>query len=96
MNKKKYCVYLAYNKREILTPEELAADPSIPNYPPDIARLRVYDNPSDQLNAYANTMCPASRMFTADNANEVIRKEAELKANYLDEAWLEQNIYPFI
>lgn len=95
MSKKKYCVYFAYNKHEVLPPE-IAADPNIPNYPPSIARLRIYDNPTAQLEAYANTMCPASRMFTADSPNEVNRKEAELKANYLDEAWLEKNIYPFI
>ena len=95
MSKKYYCVYLAYSKYEILTDEE-CANPNVPEYPPEVGRLRIYDNASSQMNTYANTMCPASQVFEADSIEEVHQKEVELKANFVNEEWLEKNIHPFV
>lgn len=36
-----YGVYLAYNKWDVL-PDEECRNPDIPNYPPEIARVRIY------------------------------------------------------
>lgn len=53
-----YGLYLAYSKWEVL-PDEECADPTVPRYPASVARVRAYDNKRDQMEAYANTMCPA-------------------------------------
>ena len=90
-----YGVYMAYSKYEIL-PAEICSDPNVPKYPADIARVRIYDNVKCQLDAYANTMCPASQLFEADSEEEIKEKIEELKKNFQDELWLEENIYPFI
>ena len=38
-----YGVYMAYTKYEVL-PDEECNNPDIPKYPPEIARVRMYDN----------------------------------------------------
>ena len=43
-----YGVYMAYNKYEVL-PDEECNDPDIPKYPPEIARVRMYDNKRAQM-----------------------------------------------
>lgn len=90
-----YGVYLAYSKYEVL-PDEDCNNPDIPKYPPEIARVRVYDNAHDQMEAYANTACPTSQLFEADSKEEVDQKVSELKKNFQDKEWLEKNIEPFI
>lgn len=95
MSKKMYGLYLAYHKNEVL-PDEEANDPNVPNYPPALARVRIYDNPHDQMEAYANVPCPASQTFEADDKFEFDMKFRELQQNFLNEEWLEENIYPYI
>ena len=90
-----YCVYLAYNKHEVLSPEE-CNDPNIPEYDPRIARVRVFKTPTEQLNCFANTACIASLMFEADNEAEVIEKVRQFKENFVNDEWLKTNIEPFI
>lgn len=90
-----YGVYLAYSKWEVL-PDEMCADPNVPRYPADIARTRAYDNKRDQMEAYANTMCPASQLFEAADMNEFNEKVAELKKNFQDEEWLKEHIDPYV
>lgn len=97
MNKQKkfYAVYLAYTKYEVLTDEEIN-NPDIPLYPPEIARLRVYGNKIDQLNCYANTMCPASQLIEADSEAELNDKVEEMKRNFINQDWLNEHIHPYI
>lgn len=81
-----YGLYLAYSKWEVL-PDEECADPTVPRYPASVARVRAYDNKRDQMEAYANTMCPASQTFEAETKEEFDAKVAEFKKNFEDEAW---------
>lgn len=90
-----YGVYLAYSKWEVL-PDEICSDPDVPRYPADCARTRAYDNKRDQMEAYANTMCPASQLFEAADMNEFNEKVAELKKNFQDEEWLKEHIDPYV
>ena len=90
-----YCVYLAYSKYEVLSPEE-CNDPNIPEYDPRIARVRVFNTPGEQFDCFANTACPASLTFEADYEAEVVEKVRQLKENFVNEEWLKTNIEPFI
>lgn len=90
-----YGLYLAYSKWEVL-PDEECANPTVPRYPASVARVRAYNNKRDQIEAYANTMCPASQMFEAETKEEFDVKVAEFKKNFEDEAWLVENIDPFL
>lgn len=90
-----YCVYLAYTKYEVM-PDEECNNLDIPKYPAEIGRVRVYDNPSDQMDCYSNTMCPASQCFEADTKEEIEQKVKEYQKNFQDDAWLKENIEPYI
>lgn len=90
-----YGLYLAYTKWEVLPTEE-CANPTIPRYPASVARVRAYNNKRDQMEAYANTMCPASQTFEAETKEEFDAKVAEFKKNFEDEAWLAENIDPYL
>ena len=54
--KKTYGVYFAYSKYEVGFEED---NPDIPKYPSELARIAVYSNARDQLEAYTNTICAA-------------------------------------
>lgn len=56
------------------------------------AFIAICDNKRDQMEAYANTMCPASQTFEAETKEEFDAKVAEFKKNFEDEAWLAENI----
>lgn len=90
-----YAVYLAYSKYEVL-PDEVCADPEVPLYPQEIARLRVYDNQQSQIDCYANTMCPASQLIEADTEQELNEKAMQMRLNFRDQAWLDEHITPYI
>jgi hypothetical protein len=90
-----YGVYLAYSKYEVLS-EEDCSNPNIPDYPSNIAIVRVYDNCQSQLDCYANTMCPASQLFEADTKQEIDEKVKEFQIKFQTKEWLEENIEPFI
>ena len=88
-------VYFAYHKSEVL-PDDICKDPNIPNYPPSIARVGKYPSYSDAVNAYANTRCSASQLIEAVDNADFENKVNELKQNFLNEKWLEENIYPYL
>lgn len=88
-----YAVYLAYHKNEVLS-EEQSKD--LPDYPPQLARVRIYKNKMDQLECYANTMCPASMTIEAENEHDLNIKINEMKNNFSNEEWLDVNIRPYI
>lgn len=94
-NKKLYGLYLAYHKRDVL-PDEECENPEIPNYPASIACVRCYETKFEQIEAYANTMCPASQVFEAESREEFEEKVLELNKNFENEAWLEKFIYPYL
>lgn len=86
-----YGLYLAYAAYEVLSEEE-CKDPNTPRYPPEIAGVALFKTSFEQLNAYANTRCPASQMFTANSMEEVHEKVSEFKKKFLDPVWLADNI----
>ena len=90
-----YCVYLAYSKYEVLSPEE-CNDPNIPEYDPRIARVRVFRTKREQFDCFANTACPASQVFEADNEAEVVEKVRKFKEDFVNEEWLKTHIEPFM
>ena len=65
---KVYGVYFAYSKQEVLPEEEYGNYPT--DYPREVARICRYANASQQLDSYANTMCPASQLVTANSEKE--------------------------
>ena len=71
-----YGLYLAYTKWEVLPVEE-CADPTVPRYPASVARVRAYSNKRDQIEAYANTMCPASQTFEAETKEEFLTPKSQ-------------------
>ena len=87
-----YGVYLAYSQKEV-TGEY---DPSIPAYPSVFARVRLYDNKTDQLEAYSNILCSASQTFEANSKEEVEEIIEDFKKKFEDEEWLKKNIYAYI
>lgn len=90
-----YGIYFAYHKYEIL-PKELASDPTMPNYPRNLARVGAFADKMSQCDAFANTMCPASVCFEAETKTDFSRQVREFNENFENEEWLEVNIYPFI
>jgi len=92
-NKKYYCIYLPYSKWDIMGED---AEESMPEYPVEFGRVRVYDNSWEQLNAYGDHPCPASQTFEAETEQEISDKIEEFRANFLNEKWLDENIRPFI
>ena len=57
----------------------------------------VYFNKgSDALMYYANTRCPASQLIDADTEYELKAKIGEMILNYMNEEWLNENLYPYM
>lgn len=59
-------------------------------------RTLYFDNIESALDCYANTPCPASQILHADTREELKSKIAEMKSNYRNESWLNENVYPYI
>ena len=91
--KKTYGVYFAYSKYEVGFEEN---NPDVPKYPSELARIAVYSNPRDQLEAYANTMCAASQIITADSRKEFDEKVKEMEENFNNPEWISKNIDPYV
>lgn len=88
--KKIYGVYFAY------TATEVGIEDSPYEYPPEAARAAGYATKGEQLNAYANTRCPASQTFEADSKEEAEAICKDFQKKFCDKAWLEKNIYPYV
>ena len=91
---KVYGVYFAYSKQEVLPEEEYDLYPT--DYPREVARICRYANASQQLDAYANTMCPASQLVTANSEKEFDEKIEQLKSNFEDPEWVSVHIDPYV
>lgn len=55
-----------------------------------------YDKGIDALEAYANTRCPASQLVDAPTDEELDKEIEQMRKNYQDEKWLEENLYPYL
>ena len=53
MKEKYYCVYLPYNKYEVL-PDEECNNPNTPMYPVKMGKLRICNKPEGQLEIFNN------------------------------------------
>lgn len=91
--KKYYGVYLAYSQYDVFGRREFNDKPE---YPRELARVRLYVTQQGQLDCYANTMCPASQTFEASSKEEVNKIVEDFKNKFEDQKWLEENIYPYI
>lgn len=59
-------------------------------------RTLHFGNAGDALDAYSNIPCAASQLLEASTEEELLEKEEQMKRNYRDEAWLEENLYPYL
>lgn len=59
-------------------------------------RNLCFDNVTAALNYYSNTPCPASQLISASSEEELMALKNEMIRNFRDEAWLEENIFPFL
>ena len=55
-----------------------------------------YDKGIDALEAYANTRCPASQLVDATSDEELDKEIEQMRKNYQDENWLNENLYPYM
>ena len=93
MKKKVYGIYFAYDASDFL-PDEIL-DTLNTNYPSDLARIHKYASKGEQLDAFANTACPASQCITADSEKEFLEKVRQMKANFDNPEWVKVNIDPY-
>lgn len=48
------------------------------------------------LEAYANTPCPASQLVDSLTLEGLESEMNQMAANYADDKWLEENLYPYL
>lgn len=85
-----YAVAFFYSAQEIGIDADVITEPFI------YRNTAVFNNKTDQLNCYANTMCPASQLLEANTEKELKEKIRELRNNFRNNEWLEKNIYPYL
>lgn len=85
-----YAVAFFYSAQEIGIDTDVITEPFI------YRNTAVFNNKTDQLNCYANTMCPASQLLEANTEKELKEKIRKLRDNFRNNEWLEKNIYPYL
>jgi hypothetical protein len=85
-----YAVAFFYSAQEIGIDADVITEPFI------YRNTAVFNNKTDQLNCYANTMCPASQLLEANTEKELKEKIRKLRNNFRNNEWLEKNIYPYL
>lgn len=85
-----YAVAFFYLAQEIGIDADVITEPFI------YRNTAVFNNKTDQLNCYANTMCPASQLLEANTEKELKEKIRKLRNNFRNNEWLEKNIYPYL
>lgn len=85
-----YAVAFFYSAQEIGIDADVTTEPFI------YRNTAVFNNKTDQLNCYANTMCPASQLLEANTEKELKEKIRKLRDNFRNNEWLEKNIYPYL
>lgn len=60
--------------------------------------VRNISYPSYQaaLDAYTSIPCPASQLIEAETEEELKTKMNQMKVNFQDHKWLEENLYPYL
>ena len=81
MKEKYYCVYLPYNKYEVL-PDEECNNPNTPMYPVKMGKLRICNKPEGQLEIFNNAGCAAAKMFDATSIAEINKKVADYQYKF--------------
>lgn len=91
--KKVYGVFFPYRASDIFgTPLSLGEC----EYPRELRKVCIYRNKQEQLDAFANTMCPASQTIDADNATDFTLKVEQMHKNFDDPAWIAINVDPYL
>lgn len=85
-----YAVAFFYSAQEIGIDADVITEPFI------YRNTAVFNNKTDQLDCYANTMCPASQLLEANTEKELKEKIRKLRNNFRNNEWLEKNIYPYL
>lgn len=85
-----YAVAFFYSAQEIGIDADVITEPFI------YRNTAVFNNKTDQLNCYANTMCPASQLLEANTEKELKEKIRKLRDNFRNNERLEKNIYPYL
>lgn len=85
-----YAVAFFYSAQEIGIDADAITEPFVYH------RTVTFNNKTDQLNCYANTMCPASQLLEANTEKELKEKIQKLRDNFRNNEWLEKNIYPYL
>ena len=55
-----------------------------------------FDDGTEALWTYANTKCPASQLIEGEDMEELRYKMGDMMVNYMDEEWLDKNLYPYL
>ena len=92
--KKIFGLYCPYHKSDIMDIHDEEYN-ELPSYPVEFRRVRIYKDKLSQIEAYANTHCPASVTFEC-NEDELDMEVKDLDDKFSDEKWLEKNVYPFV
>lgn len=79
-----YAVAFFYSAQEIGIDADVITEPFI------YRNTAVFNNKTDQLNCYANTMCPASQLLEANTEKELKEKIRKLRDNFRNNEWLEK------
>lgn len=85
-----YAVAFFYSAQEIGIDTDTITEPFIYH------NTVVFNNKTDQLNCYANTICPASQLLEANTEKELKEKIQKLRDNFRNNEWLEKNLYPYL
>ena len=89
-----YGVFFPYHKSDFISMSDSNYD-TLPDYPLEFMRYRVYGTKNEQLESFANTRCPASVLFECEEA-QLEEKLQELRKNYSSREWLKVNVEPYL
>lgn len=89
MPMKYYALMLFYTAYEL-------NETALPPYAYLLKNILYYNNGSEALEAYANTMCPASQLVEGNTEEELNQKICDMVINYSNQEWLNINLYPYL
>jgi hypothetical protein len=58
--------------------------------------IAYFNDGMQALECYANTRCPASQLVSEETEEELKQAIEQMKKNYNDQQWLNDNLYPFL
>ena len=86
-----HLVMMFFSASELGIPAEIAGPMAWLN-----TRNFYFDSITQALDCYANTMCPASQLISADTPEELEMKKQRMLDNFSNAEWLENNLYPYM